>query len=81
METGMISLKRIQANMMCPLLSADHQCVAYGQQRIPIDRADVECRWRSTVAEGASFLTSGFISVHDGLSRRGFRWQSNRDYL
>jgi hypothetical protein len=81
METRRISLKRTQANMMCPLLSADHQCVANGQQRIPIDRTDVKRRWRSAAAVGVLFLASDIASVRDGLSRRGFRWQSNRDYL
>jgi 6-phosphogluconate dehydrogenase (decarboxylating) len=81
MEAGMISLGRMEAHMVRRLLPADQKCVAYRRQRIPIDSADVECRWRSAVAVGASFLTSDFTSVHDGLSRRGFRWQNNRDYL
>jgi hypothetical protein len=82
METGMISLERMVAHMMRRPSHTDHQSAVYNRQRIPIDRVEIACGMalcRDSV--GASFLTSDIASVHGGLSRRGFRWQSNRDYL
>jgi len=52
MEIRVISPKPIQANIMCPLLPADHQCVAYVRQRIPIDRTEIECGMSRCVSGG-----------------------------
>jgi 6-phosphogluconate dehydrogenase (decarboxylating) len=82
METGMISLGRMEAHMMRRLSHTDHQSAVYNRQRIPIDRVEVECGMALCGGSvEASFLTSEIASIRDGLSRRGFCWQSNRDYL
>jgi 6-phosphogluconate dehydrogenase (decarboxylating) len=82
MEMGMISLGRMEAHMMRRPSHTDHQSAVCNRQRIPIDRVEVECGMAlCSGSVEASFLTSDIASVRDGLSRRGFLWQSNRDYL
>ena len=82
METGMISLGRMEAQMMRRPSHTDHQSAEYNRQRIPIDRVEVECGMALCGGRvEASFLTSDIASIRGGLSRRGFCWQSNRDYL
>lgn len=60
----------------------DRQSAVYNRRRIPIDRVEVECKIALCAGNvAASFLTGDIASVRDGLSRRGFRPQSSRDYL
>jgi ribose 5-phosphate isomerase RpiB len=87
METGVISRKRMEANMMSRLLPAGHQYAVYGRQRIPMIRvvAADEIRCGMTLcgsSVGTSVLTNDVLRVRNGLVGRHFsRRQSNREHL
>ena len=80
MEIRVISPKPIQANIMCPLLPADHQCVAYVRQRIPIDRTEIECGMSRCVSGGrVSSLTSDVPSACVEFVRRASAHSSREE--
>ena len=87
METDVISLERMEANMMRRLPHADQKCVTYGYQRIPLTRAVATAQVGYRMAYygnnlGTLILTSDVPSVRFGFVHRTFsRLQSNWEHL
>jgi len=83
METGVTNREQMEANMMRRLLPADQQCIVYGRQQIPIDRAEIECGIvLCGSGVGATILASDVLSGCAWCDCLSFLlWRRNQEYL
>ena len=77
MATGVISLERMDANMMRRLRRADQECVVSGYQRIPLTRvvATDQIGYRMAYCGnnvGTLIITNDVPSVRVGIVHRTF---------